>query len=469
MALSMPPPTTASPSARSGGMFTTADGRNHVFTFALVCTLFLLWGFTNGMLDVLNKQFQNALGLSKFESGFVQSANFIAYFLMALPAGFLAKRYGYKGGIVIGLSLVACGAFWFMPATKIGTYGAFLTGIFILASGVTCLETIANPYSTVLGPPEMAAARINMAQTLNGVGLVLGPMGGDFFLSSTHEVNRSNANVYIPYAGVGLLAVVLIVLFIVSKVPDVQAEEEAKTERSGVSTVPLWRRPHFVFGVVSQVLYVGVQSAIFGFFINYIIAEMPTLGYHPTDSDARKLLQLAFLLFLAGRFTGTIVLRFFRASNVLGTYALIGTVLSLLVMRPLGWVSVVSLFGTFFLMSIMFPTIFSLGIHGVGEHTKRASSFIVMAIVGGAVTPPLMGKLADVFNMRTSFLVPFLCFAGIAAYGITWQKRPDRARAGRRSRCASRPRSPGRRPCKRRWGGGRGRASGRPRARVDRS
>jgi FHS family L-fucose permease-like MFS transporter len=425
MGLSMPVNKGGSSSDEKGSfadMFRAADGRSYAVPFLLVCTLFLLWGFTNGMLDVLNKQFQNSLGLSKASSGFVQSANFIAYFVMALPAGLLAKKIGYKGGIITGLVLVACGAFWFLPATKIGTYGAYLFGIFVLASGVTCLETIANPYSTVLGPPRMAAARINMAQTLNGVGLVLGPLGGTFFLSSTHEVNRSNANVFIPYAGVGLLATVLTILFAVSKVPDVQAEEEAKTERTGQSTVPLWRRPHFVFGVVAQFLYVGVQSAIFGFFINYIVAEMPTLGYHPSDTDAGRLLQFAFLLFLAGRFLGSITLRFFQPSRVLGLYAVIGTVLSLLVMQQLGWVSVVALFGTFFLMSIMFPTIFSLGIHGVGEHTKRASSYIVMAIVGGAVTPPLMGMVADTFNMRTSFSIPLLCFAGIAAYGLTWQK-----------------------------------------------
>jgi MFS transporter, FHS family, L-fucose permease len=408
-------------------MFRGADGRSYAVPFMLVCTLFFLWGFTNGMLDVLNKQFQNSLGLTKGESGLVQSANFIAYFVMALPAGYIAKRLGYKGGIITGLALVAAGAFWFMPATQIGTYGAFLFGIFILASGVTCLETIANPYSTVLGPPRMAAARINTAQTLNGVGLVLGPIGGRFFLSDTHEVNTSNANVFIPYAGVGLLAVILTILFFVSRVPDVQAEDEAKVETGGQSTVSLWRRPHFVFAVVSQFLYVGVQSAIFGFFINYIVAEMPTLGYRPSDNDAGLLLQGAFLLFLLGRFTGSIALRFFTPNKVLGWYALIGTVLSLLVMQQFGWVSVIALFGTFFLMSIMFPTIFSLGIYGVGEHTKRASSFIVMAIVGGAVTPPLMGKLADAFNMRTSFLVPFLCFAGIAAYGLAWQKLHDKS------------------------------------------
>jgi FHS family L-fucose permease-like MFS transporter len=268
----------------------------------------------------------------------------------------------------------------------------------------------------------MAAARINMAQTLNGVGLVFGPMGGSFFLSSTQEVNRSNANVFIPYAGVGLLAVLLVVLFGVSKVPDVHAEEESTTERSGQSTVPLWRRPHFVFAVVAQFLYVGVQSAIWGFFINYIVAEMPSLGYHPSDNEAGRLLQLGFLLFLAGRFIGSLVLRFFKPHRVLGVYAVAGTVLSLMVTQSLGWASVISLFGTFFLMSLMFPTIFSLGIHGVGEHTKRASSFIVMAIVGGAITPPLMGKLADVINMRSSFFLPVLCFAGIAAYGLGWKK-----------------------------------------------
>jgi MFS transporter, FHS family, L-fucose permease len=318
--------------------------------------------------------------------------------------------------------LVALGAFWFLPATKIGTFGAFLVGIFILASGVTCLETIANPYSTVLGPPKMAAARINMAQTLNGVGLVFGPMGGAFFLASTHEVNRSNANVFIPYAGVALLAILLVILFGVSKVPDVQAPEESKSERGGQSKVSLWKRPHFVFAVVSQFLYVGVQSAIWGFFINYIVAEMPTLGYHPSDNEAGRLLQLGFLLFLAGRFVGSLILRVFKPHLVLGWYAVIGAVFSLLVTQQLGWVSVISLFGTFFLMSLMFPTIFSLGIHGVGEHTKRASSFIVMAIVGGAITPPLMGKLADSFGMRPSFLVPVICFAGIAAYGLGWQK-----------------------------------------------
>jgi MFS transporter, FHS family, L-fucose permease len=430
MAVSLPPPTAGEgrPAVPATGMFSSSDGRNHLFTFALVCTLFLLWGFTNGMLDVLNKQFQNSLGLSKGESGFVQSANFLAYFLMALPAGLLAKRFGYKGGIIIGLTLVALGAFWFWPATKIGTYGAFLAGLFVLASGVTCLETIANPYATVLGPPQLAAARINIAQTFNGASLILGPMGGRFFLSRTIEVNRSNENVYIPYAGVAALAVILAVLFAISKVPDLHAEEEAKAERVGQSKVPLWRRPHFIYGVVSQFLYVGAQAAIWGFFINYIVAEMPHLGFHPTDSDASGLLGFGgFGLFFLGRLTGSFVVGRFKPSTTLALYGAVATVFAFLVMQRLGWASVIGLFGTFFVMSIMFPTIFSLAIHGLGEHTKLASSLVVMAIVGGAVTPPLMGVLADHFGMRASFLLPFLCLAGITAYGLTWQRLHDRS------------------------------------------
>ncbi len=166
-------------SAPKKGLFVTDDGRNLLVTFLLVTSLFLLWGFCNGMIDILNKHFQNTLHINKFQSGFVQFANYLAYFLMAIPAGLLARKFGYKGGIIIGLTLIAFGAFWFIPATQIGTYWAFLTGLFILAAGMTCLETIANPYTTVLGSPESGATRINIAQTFNGVGWILGPIVAD--------------------------------------------------------------------------------------------------------------------------------------------------------------------------------------------------------------------------------------------------------------------------------------------------
>ena len=183
---------TLSPVTRKGGLFRTAEGRNLAATFVLITSLFLLWGFCNGMIDILNKHFQDTLRINKEQSGLVQAANYLAYFLMAIPAGLIAKKFGYKGGILVGLSLIAAGAFWFIPATSIGTYWAFLLGLFVIAAGMTCLETIANPYATVLGAPESGPTRINIAQTVNGVGWILGPIVGGYFVFA--GADGANAN-----------------------------------------------------------------------------------------------------------------------------------------------------------------------------------------------------------------------------------------------------------------------------------
>src|SRR5580658_8953639 len=229
-------------------MFRSSSGKNYIVTFALVSTLFFLWGFCNGMIDVLNKHFQNSLHISKAESGFVQFANFIGYFVMAIPSGLLARRFGYKGGILIGLVLIASGAFWFIPATWIGTFAAFLTGLFILATGLTILETIANPYTTVLGPPVSGAARINLAQTCNALGTFLGPLlAGAFILSSTGKANTSNSTLFIPYLFIAGLVVVLVILFWKAEIPDLQAEDDSETAASASATDerPLLARWHF--------------------------------------------------------------------------------------------------------------------------------------------------------------------------------------------------------------------------------
>lgn len=432
--------------SRFGRMFRGPDGQNHAFTFALVTTLFLLWGFCNGLIDVLNKHFQNSLHISKAQSALVQFSNYMGYFLMAIPSGLLARRFGYKGGIIVGLTLIAVGAFWFIPATQMGTFPAFLAGLFILATGLTCLETVANPYTTVLGPPEMAAARINLAQTCNGVGWILGPLvGGQFILSATGEVNRSNATLYIPYLGVGVVVTVLIGIFAVSNVPDIGAaagSAEASASRPGASRLSsIASNRHFVGAVAAQFLYVAAQTGVFGFFINYMASEMPALsahaaaalpadwtfpkgdGFQLTERAAARLLSFGgFGLFLAGRFTGSLALRAFRPQTTLAIYGAINVGAMLLVMAPFGWASVAALFVSFFFMSIMFPTIFALGIHGLGAETKRAAPFIVMAIVGGAVVPMVMGSIADHSSMRASFAVPLACFAGVAAYGIAWER-----------------------------------------------
>jgi MFS transporter, FHS family, L-fucose permease len=404
-------------------MFRTADGRNHAFTFALVSMLFLLWGACNGMIDVLNKHFQNSLSISKFESGFVQFVNYIAYFCMALPAGLIARRIGYKGGILIGLGLIAAGAFWFIPAVGIGTFPAFLTGLFIIASGLACLETVANPYTTVLGPAQGAAARINLAQSCNGVGWMVGPLMGKAFMSSTSEVNRSNETLYIPYLGIGIVVVLLFVLFARSRIPDVNADDGGGRVKAGSLTA----RPHFVFAVAAQFLYVAAQIGIFGFFVNYMTSEMPA-GHNVTDWKASLLLGFGgFGLFLLGRIVGSQVLRFVKAQRLLGLYALINVGLMLVVILPLGWLSVAALFLSFFFMSIMFPTIFSLGIAGLGPDTKRASAYIVMSIVGGALAPLAMGHLADIASMRIGFMVPLVCFVGVLLYAVSWEKLRQRS------------------------------------------
>jgi len=443
------------PAAAPRRMFRGADGRSHAVTFALVCSLFLLWGLCNGMIDVLNKHFQNSLHVSKAQSALVQFSNYMGYFLMAIPSGMLARRWGYKGGIVFGLALIALGALWFIPATRIGTFSAFLAGLFILAMGLTCLETVANPYATALGPPELGAARINLAQSCNGIGWILGPLiGGHFVLSSTAEVNRSNDAVFVPYVGIAVVVLVLLVAFLLANVPDVTsgdagavsgatsgATSGARPRAKGPERISLWRRPHFVLAVAAQFLYVAAQTGLFGFFINYVVSEMPALSaaaaatlprgwtfqtgesFQITERAASQLLSIGgFGLFLLGRLTGSVALRKLPAHNALAIYAGVNVATMVLVMVPLGWLSVAALFASFFFMSIMFPTIFALGIRDLGDETKKASAFIVMAIVGGAVMPLLMGWLADVASMRLAFAVPMICFAGVAGYGGMWAK-----------------------------------------------
>ncbi|MCX7825780.1 MAG: L-fucose:H+ symporter permease [Verrucomicrobiae bacterium] len=404
-------------------LFRTADGKNYAVTFVLVCSLFLLWGFCSGLLDNLNKHFQNSLKITKFQSGFVQNAFYMGYFLMALPAGMLARRFGYKGGIIIGLGLAAAGAFWFIPAVQINTYAAFLAGLFLIATGLACLETIANPYTTVLGPPETGATRINLAQTCNGVGWISGMLIGSLIiLSATKEVNVSNEQLYIPYLGIGIAVVILLVCFIFSNVPDLHAAEEFKAEAEGKATKPIIQRLHFTFGVVSQFLYVAAQTGIFSFFINYAVANIEDLA----DQSAGKLQTVAFLLFTIGRLTGSAVVGMTQPHKALAAYAIINTVMMVVAMLGGGWAGVGCLMASFFFMSIMFPTIFALSIRGLGEHTKMGSSVLVMSIVGGAIMTPLMGWIADKGGMRIGFIIPLLCFAVIAVYGALWRKLEDK-------------------------------------------
>jgi fucose permease len=643
-------------STKNKGLFTLDDGRNVVVTFALVSSLFLLWGFCNGMIDVMDKHFQEELHLSLSQSAWVQFAHWMGYFLMSLPAGWLATRLGYRGGIIAGLLMVAVGGFWFVPATGIAKFWAFLLGVCVVASGLTFLETVANPYTTVLGAQRYAATRINLAQSCNGVGWILGPIAGTLFFYGKDASGHSTGSqtLWIPYAGVAVVVLFLAVMFFFAPVPDVKARDDYGIESQddngpgagatanrkvnrglsyflllanmlallsvfgmiawlalgslGVgphlvgfaSALPhppkmaitgetalfmtlvvvgfvvfvlagiwmfgitkrlshhsIWSHEHFSGATLAQFLYVAAQCGIFSFFINYMTSEPPslpsswikegskrfefrtsfagsdfkdvpsfaaklndkadplsaylasnlsgatlqTLAHHKqglasdtaarvaimqdlnslilktniytpdrfagvtlgdtskqllaqgetgrnearlnrllladaypkevgfrdgvisvTNSFASTLASVAFGWFLLGRLTGAAMLRRASAHRIVGLYSLLNVVVCFLIFLKLGWLSVLCVFVSYFLMSISFPTIFALGIFGLGARAKRASAYIVMGIVGGALLPKVMGAVADHYDMSRGFIVPLFCFALIAVYGYCWPK-----------------------------------------------
>ncbi len=650
--MSSPNSTQSAAKTEKQGMFVLDDGRDVTFTFILVSSLFLLWGFCNGMIDVMDKHFQEELKLTLSQSAWVQFAHWMGYFLMSIPAGWLATRLGYKGGIIAGLLLVAVGGFWFIPASNIAQFWAFLLGVCVVASGLTFLETVANPYTTVLGPPRYAAARINTAQSCNGVGWIFGPIAGSLFFYGTDESGRSTGSetLWIPYAGVAVVVLLLAVVFFFAPVPDVRSkddyaldEDSSKDDKEisavrkinrgltyllllgnlaalvGVilftlwltfeslhlgphfvelaSAIPhpsslvvsdenaitvvltagaclalivgaiwlvgvvkrlthhsIWSHEHFTGATLAQFFYVAAQSGIFSFLINYMVWEPPSvpaswlregskwfeirtnfgsadfkdvpslarkltapadpvskfLAENLSDATRRSLVRLTegrtsetaarialaqdlnsliakqslydperfqgvalsaktkelaaqgseremarlnrlllaeaypqelafqdgivavtnqfaatlasvgFFCFLMGRVSGAALLRKLSAHKMLGLYSVINAALCLLVFLKLGWLSVASVFLCYFFMSITFPTIFALGIYGLGARAKRASAFIVMGIVGGALLPKIMGAVADHYDMSRGFIVPLICFVLIAIYAYAW-------------------------------------------------
>lgn len=461
-------PTTTPPIARKG-LFTLEDGQNVLVTFILVSSLFLLWGFCNGLIDVMDKHFQDELGLTKSQSAWVQFAHYLGYFLMAIPAGWLATRLGYKGGIIAGLLTVAAGGLWFIPATAISgmaqagsvsantAFVAFLAGVCLIATGLTFLETIANPYTTALGDPRYAATRINLAQSCNGIGWIFGPLVGSVYFYSTDAAGRSTGSetLYVPYAAIAVVVIVLALVFYFAHVPDIKTEDEYRRgDVADGASRSIWSHPHFTGAVAAQFFYVAAQAGIFSFFINYMTSEVPAIpaswdatiariaeGAGPlrewlsgwfqagaggaltiSNKGASNLASLGFVCFLAGRFTGAGLLKRFSPHRMLGLYALLNVATTGLVFLKLGWLSVTCVFLSYFFMSIMFPTIFALGIHGLGARAKRASSYIVMAIMGGAILPKLMGYVADQYDMSRGFAVPMVCFALVAVYALNWRR-----------------------------------------------
>lgn len=397
-------------------LFRTADGKNYLWPFVLVTSLFFLWGLAHSILDVLNKHFQETMeGVGKTESALVQAVMYGGYFVMALPAGQIIKRYGYRAGVITGLLLYGIGALLFIPGGQLLSFPFFLFSLFVIGCGLTCLETSANPYVTVLGNAEGAARRINLSQSFNGLGWIVGPLIGGHF---AFAVGADKGSIAIPYAIIGVVVLCVALVFAQVKLPEVQADGVAQTA-SAHAADSLWQHRNFVYGLIALFLYVAAQTGINSFFINYVTE-------HASVSNVNASLLLGFGgmgLFMVGRMGGSWLMLRVRAERVL-LYCAVGATLAMAVLLSGAGVAGVAAFMLCYLCeSIMFPTIFALALRGVGQHTKRASSFLIMSIVGGAVAPVLMGLIADHASMAMAFIVPLCCFVVIAAYAARFARK----------------------------------------------
>jgi FHS family L-fucose permease-like MFS transporter len=388
------------------------EKRNYLLPLILVTSLFLLWGLAYGLLDVLNKHFQETLKIDKARSTLLQMAYFGAYFLVALPAGLFMSKVGYKKGIILGLLLYATGAFLFFPSAQMANFNLFLLSLFILASGLAFLETAANPYVTVLGKPETSEFRLNLSQSFNGVGSFIGPIiGAQVFFSENGSQAGNLDSVKWVYIIIGAIVLVVAGLFVRTPMPEIRESEVM--EHKQLDKKPLVQHKNFINGVIAQFFYVAAQVGIAALFINYCTEANNTID----NVKASYLLSFGLALFTVGRFVGTALMKKIAPNRLLMIYSLANIVLCLVVVTGKGWLSVYSLMAIFFFESIMFPTIFALGVKDLGHYTKRGASFIIMSIVGGALVPYAMGYMAKQYSTATAYVIPLVCFFVVAWYG----------------------------------------------------
>ena len=406
---------------------------NWLFPFILVTSLFFFWGFVHNLDPILIPHLRKSFRLNDLQSSLIDSSVFIAYFAMALPAGYVMRKYGYKSGIVGGLLLFALGCFLFLPAADTHQYIYFLGALFIIASGLTFLETAANPYANIIGPPETATRRLNFAQSFNGLAAMVAPIiGGQFILSGSEMSDEAYAklspealnnyltteaqSVKMPYLILGILVLLVAVLFIVTKLPDVK---EGDDNNAGNNPLKAFKHKHLTWAVATQFFYVGAQVCVGSFFI-----KMARTGAGMDEKTAAQYLGWGYgAAFMLGRFVGTFLMGKFASEKLLSVYALINIILSAVAIFGSGMVVVYALIAIAFFMSIMFPTIFSLGIKDLGADTKMASSLIVMSIVGGALLPPILGVISDATgSIQNGYIVPLICFVVVFLFGTKGHK-----------------------------------------------
>jgi len=404
--------------------------RTYLVPFVLVTALFFLWGIPNNLNDVLIRQFMKSFAISRFEAGLVQSAFYLGYFLLAMPAAILMRRLGYKAGFVIGLLLFGLGTVLFWPAAIVGRYGFFLFALFVIAGGLSFLETASNPFIAQLGDPASSERRLNFSQAFNPLGSISGVLIGTVFIFSGVELGpqqiadlkaqhlydaylrSETVRVLKPYLALGTMAIAWALLILRTKFPSIQSEHEGGGDRGHFRE--LFRYRHFWLAVAAQFMYVGAQVGTWSYFIQYV-QEFT----HQPEKVAGYFLTGTLAAFGLGRFSSAWLMRYVAPGTLLGSYAIVNIVLvAFCILRP-GWSGLWALFATSFFMSLMFPTIFALGLKGLGPNTKIGGSLIVMSIVGGAVLTPVMGLIAEArHSIAPAYVVPLAAYVFIAGYGL---------------------------------------------------
>lgn len=404
----------------------------YFFPFIMVTSLFFMWGFVHNLDPILIPHLKKSFSLSNLQSSLVDSSVFIAYFLMAIPAGLIIKKFGYKKGIISGLLLFAIGSFLFIPAADTGQYAFFLGALFIIACGLTILETVANPYVSQLGDPETASRRLNFAQSFNGLAATLAPIIGARIIltkgSTDEELNAMTesarqvalaaeaASVKGPYFVLGTIILLIAIIFYFLRLPEIEQNQEQAESKNVFQAL---RHKHLSWAVIAQFFYVGAQVCVFSFFILYAV-EVANIDRVVAADYLGWGCGLAFML---GRFIGVFFMRFIKSENLLAIYAIICVLLCIPAIFMQGMIAVYSVIGIAFFMSIMFPTIFSLGIKGLGKDTEYGSSLIVMAIVGGAFLPLAFGYISDLSGtLQFGHVVTLICFLVILVFALSGHK-----------------------------------------------
>ena len=388
----------------------SVSDKKYLVPFILITSLFFLWGFARAILDVLNKHFQNALHISITQSALIQVTTYLGYFLMAIPAGIFINKYGYRRGVVFGLLLFGLGAIFFIPGALIGSFSAFLFCLFVIGCGLVFLETAANPYVTELGARETATSRLNLSQSFNGLGSIFATFCiGQFLFNDTQQ----GGNVVIPYAILGVLVLAIAVVFSRVDLPEIQHQQTTEDKAKGSNIAKLFANHRmFVFGLFALLSYEVAEISINSYFINFVT------GMHwMSDRTASLVLTLALAFFMVGRFLGSWIMRHIQATTMLLICAVGSVVCIGLVLCDLGIVSLVALVGNYLFEAIMFPTIFSIALTGLGNLTKSASSLLMMTPIGGCGFL-LMGMIADTTHLTLPFVVPFIGFLIVLAYAV---------------------------------------------------